>query len=681
MSGRLFGGLLVASLTSAALTAGQGPQAPAPTFQSQVTYVELVVSAAGADGAFVPGLTAADFEVLEDGDRQAIESFAMVNLAAERASVPAALAEPDVRSNERPFTGRVWVLALDAINVATERSEKVRQIARLFIERALGPDDLMALVTFSETTGPHQDLTNSRRRILEALESFVGEKGSFSTMAEATASTSVKPAQPSSGPPQPGEVNLSSIELAQRVSAQQALRKLRTVADWAAGVHGRRKTIVWLSEGITHDITSEFNPDRMDATGLAATAVGLRIREAAGVITRAGVNIYAIDPAGLTVESAVQDVARWLGQTNLRLMTESTGGFALTNSNSYSDAIDRIVRENSTYYVLSYSPAAARQRDGKYHRIRVRVNRPGVIARTREGYVSPRDGAEPSAFLITATGLSPELEAIMQSPLPVSGLPVRVSAAPFRGDGDRASVLLTGEVPASAFASGQVALEVSYAAIDGTPAVRGSQTLRAVVAAGSPVQVRARQGGVAFARRFELPSGRYQLRVGARDATRNASGSVLYDLDVPDFNAEPLAMSGLVLGVTRGEQAVMARDDRVEAALGTHPLSRRRVSASDGEAVAHVEIYDRDPAPHDVTITARLTSASGVTAFEDTETRQSQDAAADGGTHRYTVQVPLTDVPPGDYVFTFAAASSAPGTRVVERRIPISIDSGPRTKD
>lgn len=680
MRARLLGGALLA-LGVATVTAGQSPQAPpTPTFQSQVTYVELVVSVAGADGAFVPGLTAADFEVLEDGDRQTIESFAMVDLAGERASVPTTLAEPDARSNERPFTGRVWVLALDAINVATDRSEKVRQIARLLIERAFGPDDLMALVTFSETTGPHQDLTSSRRRILDALESFVGERDSSSTMAEATAAPPVALAPPAPGPPKPGEVNVGAIELAQRVSAQQALRRLRTVADWAAGVHGRRKTIVWLSEGITYDITREFRPDRGDGLGLADTVVGQRIRETAGVITRAGVNIYAIDPAGLTVESAVQDVARWLGQTNLRLMTESTGGFALTNSNSYPDAIDRIVRENSTYYVLSYSPAAARQRDGKYHRIRVRVNRPGVTARTREGYLSPRDRAEPSAFLISASGLSPELEAIMQSPLPVSGLPVRVSAAPFKGDGERASVLLTGEVPASAFASGEVALEVSYAAIDGSPAVRGSQTLRSVVAAGSPVQVRARQGGVAFARRFELPSGRYQLRVGARDATRNSSGSVLYDLDVPDFSAGALAMSGLVLGVTQGEQAVMLRDDRIEAALGTHPVSRRRFSAGDGDVVAHVEIYDRDAAPHDVTITATLASSGGATALEDTETRRSQDAAADG-THRYTLQIPLAKVARGDYVFTVTAASSAPGGRTVERRIPISIDSGPRTKD
>ena len=676
MSRRLFGGVLVVALGSAALTAGQSPQAPPiPAFRSQVTNVELVVSVAGSDGAFVRGLTAADFEVLEDGDRQAIESFAMVDLAAERASAQTPLAEPDVRSNERVFTGRVWVLALDAMNVAADRSEKVRQIARLFVERALGPDDLMAVVTIGATKGPYQDLTSSRQRLLQAIEEFAGEELPSLTIAETTAAAPVVLAQPSeSGQPGPGEKNVISIELERRDHTLRAMRQLRTVADWAAGVHGRRKTIVWVSEGLKHDVTSEFNADRMDAAGLTGTAVGLQLRETAGVITRAGVNIYALDPAGLTVESAVRDRARWMGQTNLRMMAESTGGFALTNSNMFPDAIDRVVRENSTYYVLGYSPVAARQRDGRYHRIRVRVTRPGVTVRTREGYVSPRDRSEPSAFLITAAGLSPELEAIMQSPLPVSGLPLRVSAVPFKGDGARASVLLSGEIPASAFAAGQVALEVSYAAIDGTPAVRGSQTLRSLVAAGSPVERQARQAGVAFARRFELPKGRYQLRVGARDATRNVSGSVLYDLDVPDFSGDAVTMSGLVLGVTRGEQAVMLRDDGIEAALGTHPLSRRRLSAADGDAVAHVEIYDRDAAPHDVTIRTRLTSAGGATAFEDAETRRPQDAAADGGTHRYTVQVPLAAVPPGDYLLTVAAASSAPGGRTVERRIPITID-------
>jgi VWFA-related protein len=663
---------MAAAACGAIATAHAQQSPPLPTFQSQVTYVELVVSVTGPGGAFVPGLSAADFEVLEDGEPQAIESLAMVDLAAERAAVQAPLAEPDVRSNERPFAGRVWVLALDAINTAPDRSENVRQIARLFVERALGPDDLMAIVTLSDFTGAYQELTGSRGRLLQALGPFVGEALPPMVIPEATARDAKLLALPTSGLPRQGEVNVGSTELARMDNALKALRKLRTVADWAASVHGRRKAIVWLSEGISHDVASELGTDQKDASGLGAAAVGLGIRDTAGVISRADVNIYAIDTAGLTVETMTQNPARWLAQSNMRLMAESTGGFALTNSNNYGAAFDRLVRENSSYYVLTYSPAASHQRDGRYHRIRVRVKRPGVTARTREGYLSARGRVEAAPPLVTDAGLSPQLKAVMQSPLPVSGLPIRVAAVPFKAGGRQASVLLTGEVPASAFTGSHASLELSYAAIDGTPAVRGSQTLRSQVAAGSPLLARARQSGIAFARRLELAPGRYQLRVGARDATRGVSGSVLYDLDVPDFAADPLAMSGVVLGVTRGTQPVMAHDEPIEAALGTHPVPRRRLSAADGEAVVHVEVYDHDPAPHDVAIAVTVTGASGPAVFEETDERRSRDA--EGGVHRYTLQIPLAEIAPGDYVLTVEAASRAAGGGTVQRRVPISID-------
>ena len=666
---RYLAGLAAAGLGAIGAAHAQ-QQPPLPTFQSQVTYVELVVSVAGPGGAFVPGLSAADFDVLEDGQPQAIESLAMVDLAAERAAAIEPLAEPDVRSNERPFGGRVWVLALDAINTPADRSENVRQIARLFIQRALGPDDLMAIVTLSDLTGAYQELTSSGPRLIRALEPFVGEAVASMTVPESGPREPANLAQLSSGPP-PGETNVASIELARMDNALKTLRKLRTVADWAASVHGRRKAIVWLSEGISHDVASELGADPKDATGLAATAVGLGIRDTAGVISRADVNIYAIDTAGLTVETMKQNPSRWLSQANMRLMAESTGGFAFTNSNNYPAAFDRLVRENSAYYVLTYSSAAGRQRDGRYHRIRVRVKRPGVSARTREGYLSPRVRAEAETPLVIDAGLSPQLEGVMRSPLPVSGLPIRVAAMPFKGDGSRASVLLTGELPASAFTTNQAALEVSYAAIDATPAVRSSQTMRSPVAAGSPLLAQARQSGMAFARRFELPPGRYQLRVGARDAARNVSGSVLYDVDVPDFAADALAMSGVVLGVTGGTQPVMARDERIELALGTHPVSRRRLSAADGDAVVHVEIYDRDPTPHAVAIAVRVAGASGPAVFEETDERRPQDA--EDGVHRYTAQLPLADIPPGDYVLTVEAASRAPGGQTVARRVPITI--------
>jgi len=96
---RRVAGVAAAVVGAVVASAAQGPPAaPLPTFQSQVTYVELVVGVQEAGGAFVPGLTARDFEVLEDGTPQTIESLAMVDLAAERAAEAVPLAEPDVRT-------------------------------------------------------------------------------------------------------------------------------------------------------------------------------------------------------------------------------------------------------------------------------------------------------------------------------------------------------------------------------------------------------------------------------------------------------------------------------------------------------------------------------------------------------------------------------------------------------
>ena len=71
-------------------------------------------------------------------------------------------------------------------------------------------------------------------------------------------------------------------------------------------------------------------------------------------------------------------------------------------------------------------------------------------------------------------------------------------------------------------------------------------------------------------------------------------------------------------------------------------------------------------------IAVRVAGAAGPAVFEETDERRSQDA--EGGVHRYTVQVPLADIPPGDYVRTVEAASGAAGGRTVQRRVPISID-------
>src|SRR5204863_7529856 len=92
-------------------------------------------------------------------------------------------------------------------------------------------------------------------------------------------------------------------------------------------------------------------------------------------------------------QSSLQNELR-LSQDSLRQLSEQSGGFAAVNRNDLSTAFDRIVRDNSSYYVLAYYPPSDK-RDGKFHKIEVRVNKPGLIVRSRRGSVSPKGKAAP----------------------------------------------------------------------------------------------------------------------------------------------------------------------------------------------------------------------------------------------------------------------------------------------
>ena len=77
-------------------------------------------------------------------------------------------------------------------------------------------------------------------------------------------------------------------------------------------------------------------------------------------------------------------------------MAESSGGVATIDSNDQDAAVNRMLAEGATHYLIGYySPAPAN--DGKHHRITVRTRREGLMVRAREGYNSP--GPTRSHFL------------------------------------------------------------------------------------------------------------------------------------------------------------------------------------------------------------------------------------------------------------------------------------------
>ena len=203
-----------------------------------------------------------------------------------------------------------------------------------------------------------------------------------------------------------------------------------------------------------------------------------------------------------------------LSQDSLRTLADETNGFAAVNSNDFSSAFERIVSANSAYYVLAYNPPS-RRRDGKFHRIDVRMSRPGLTVRARRGYVAPRASKAPSQN--PKNDVSPPLLRALNTAVPADGLKMRIFAAPFKGVTTSGSVVVGLELRGSdlALADGQ-RVELAYVAVDASGETR-VDTDSFTFKLPAEMKARVKQTSIRFLKRLNLPAGRYHLRVGAHD--------------------------------------------------------------------------------------------------------------------------------------------------------------------
>src|SRR5436190_21084779 len=181
---------LFAFLTGAALSAGQNPPAATrqpppspppqgPTFRVRVDYVEVDVVVTDQQGNLVPDLKKEDFQVLEDGKAQSISTFTQVNIPIERPDRPLYQAdpiEPDVKNNEQPFDGRVYVMVIDDYHTNFGRTQRVKVAAKQFIEQRLAANDLMAIVHTFGPSDASQEFTSNKRLLLAAVDRTQGRK-------------------------------------------------------------------------------------------------------------------------------------------------------------------------------------------------------------------------------------------------------------------------------------------------------------------------------------------------------------------------------------------------------------------------------------------------------------------------------------------------------------------------
>ena len=562
-----------AAVLGASLSAQRGAPPPGslppssqqvPQFRSRVDLVHLDVSVLDANRRPVKGLGPADFSVYENDRPQAIAVFSAVDIpdpeppkATWMRDVP-----HDVRSNADVRERRLFLIIIDdaAIQANVFGLKSTKEIAKRVID-GFGPSDLAAVV-FTRDNRNSQDFTSDRVRLLAAVDKFtVGFRGMG---------------------------GMDDLYLGYSVNVvQSAVKVLTSLPD-------RRKAIIYVGQGVPVDLEAAigFNsPGLPEGGGASAISnAGFMSRmvqqmsDAFRDANRANVNVYTLDVCGLRAQGDPTGCAPGLEVEYLNTVAAATGGRAVVNTNDFAPGVAAIFAENASYYLLGYHSTDPRT-DGKLRRLDVRVNRPGMSVRTRSGYVADRPNEAKKKAELEASPLGAALAGV----LPKADLPMQLSAVPFAIPGKKeaaVAVMLGVKQPireTGARTIEKVDLVVSAFNVEGK--AFGSTRLRA------DVTIRADAKGLAeyeVLSRIDLKPGRYQLRAAANVGSLSTSGSLYFDVDVPDFNDAPVSLSGLVLTAT--PSPIVAPRDALKAIIPVVPTTRRTFSSGD-QASAFVRVY------------------------------------------------------------------------------------------
>jgi VWFA-related protein len=688
---------LFARQTQAPPPAGR-PELPPIVFKAEANYVEIDVVVSDPGGAPVGALTKDDFTVTEDGKPQTVSVFSHVEIPIEVRERTPVTSEPDVQTNARPFEGRVFVIVFDDLHISPERTPHAMKVAREFITRHLGANDLAAVIQTSGNKKGAQDFTGNQRLLLNAVSAFSGRKLRSATLEKIDFYNATKdlPAPPP----------IQDTSNAERIGrAVSTLATLKSLSQRLAGLHGRRKAVLLISEGLDYDITVMLS----DEVNRDPTAVRDAMHAMVGAATQANVSIYSIDPRGLTAgidgftelanlpgDTAIPgrgrdpvglDTAGFqretrVDQDSLRTLADDTGGFAAVNLNDLQPSFARLVKETSSYYILGYDPGDHKP-DGRFHKVTVKVKRPGLEVRARPGYFSPKADSRPSKVAVKKDDASPELHAALDNPLPQAGLEIHAWAGSFQGDKGKASLAITVEFPGRNMKFTEKNglyvddLETSLVALDQAGQSMGGTHGLIPIALQPAAMAAARRNRLRMQSRLELPPGRYRLRVAAREtAPGGAMGSLHYDVEVPDFNSGDLALSGLAMTSAYASRSPTAAPDPVfRQILPAPPTALRDFPANDTLAV-FAEIYDSGTASHDVDIRTTIRNDEGSTVFASEETRPTEAPKKGRSRLGYTARIPLPHPPAGEYTLRVEARSRLDQRAAAAREVRFRVWTG-----
>jgi VWFA-related protein len=343
------------------------PPQQTPTFRTGTDLVRVDVTVLDRRGNPVTSLTAADFDVRDNGQLQAITSFKLVEATGQAPDddVSLEIRHPGHAATEAARDDvRVFLIFWDEYHISPFVSAlRGREDLTHIVLNAFGPTDLVAIMDPLLTLDAIR-FTRDRRDLAEQVRKLRGRLGVYL-------------------PPRSGieEAHLMEMRYIERIRAQVSVSAIKAAAVHLGTLREGRKSLIVVSEAL--GAPSDRLIDLIHAANDSNTA------------------IYVIDPRGLRVEGRPSAF--------LENIAYATGGEPLV-TNDVPKAFNRVVKQASAFYLLGYAMAGTPM-DGRFHEIKVRVKPPGLEVRSRAGYWAPRaaDVARAKAAVDAAT-LPPALE-------------------------------------------------------------------------------------------------------------------------------------------------------------------------------------------------------------------------------------------------------------------------------
>ncbi|MFN6964115.1 MAG: VWA domain-containing protein [Pyrinomonadaceae bacterium] len=294
------------------------------------SIVRLNVGVVDKRGRPITTLTRSNFSVFENGVKQDISRF-----------------EPTAA----PFS---LVIVLDMSGSTLSMRQVMKQSAFRFID-ALSPEDRIAVVEFYDKINLRNDFTTDRRTIA------------------------------------------NSIEVSNGRGKTQFYKALDFALNKLAGEGSRRKAVIVLSDGVdttVRDADREFLSKLPEASVPGAikpedSALLQRILNKADAL---GATIYPLalptgDPAKLADPTPRQIEMYKASRARLQMVADRTGGtlHKINRLEEMGTLYAQVAAELRTLYTIEYQPQNLK-RDGAWRTIRIEVDDPELLARTRQGY-------------------------------------------------------------------------------------------------------------------------------------------------------------------------------------------------------------------------------------------------------------------------------------------------------